>query len=225
MERVPNAFTDYPLVRELMKDLVCMQLADVGGMLRLPVRHGDLIIPNGCNFAATAVLCNIVSGISVTIFQPDKTTKVSDDGAKVRWIDTDTAFAELLKSFFPWPSAADNRVKKDTVFALYGLCRTSFAHALGIHGDDAATMKIVRHRAHVGLTAEEVLEVEEAVGRPAWLQPGLNGSGKQWVLVADGLYRDALDMLCALAADKRQMEKAQKRFEEKKFNWRCGTPV
>ncbi len=61
---------NYPNVSDFVEKHLSMQFGDVRSMLRLPLQKSG--IEYGCNFAATATLCNLVSGISVTIFKPSK---------------------------------------------------------------------------------------------------------------------------------------------------------
>lgn len=89
---------NYPHVFTFVRDHLSMQFGDVRAMLRLPLRKSG--IEYGCNFAVTATLCNLVSGISVTMFKPSKFTRV--DKGKKKWIYSGTAFKQLLKNHYPW---------------------------------------------------------------------------------------------------------------------------
>lgn len=71
-------------------------------MLRLPLPV--LKITHACNFAAAGTLCGLISGISVSIYQPPKTTemkKIKGVMQKV-WVGSGYAFKQLLKDFYPW---------------------------------------------------------------------------------------------------------------------------
>src|SRR5207302_10611232 len=78
LQRVPDAFRPYALVYTFVSDHVRMQFEDVGAMLRLPMQaHG---LTNGCNFASTSVICNLLGGVSVTVFQPAVTQRPDRHG-------------------------------------------------------------------------------------------------------------------------------------------------
>src|SRR4051812_6582998 len=58
----------HPHVQNFIVSLIDMQLSDVRAMLQLP--RPDIGITPGCNFAILSSLCNLISGISTTIFKP-----------------------------------------------------------------------------------------------------------------------------------------------------------
>ena len=74
---------NYPKVLDFVEKHLSMQFGDVRSMLRLPLPKSG--IEYGCNFAATATLCNLISGISVTIFKPSKPTRTNHKSKRV-WI-------------------------------------------------------------------------------------------------------------------------------------------
>jgi len=89
-------------VYDFMFNHVRMQCEDIGAMLRLPMQaHG---LNNGCNFASASVICNLVSGVSVTIFQPAVIQKPDRHG-NMQMIGSGEAFREFVKAFYPDPSA------------------------------------------------------------------------------------------------------------------------
>ena len=60
----------YPLVYKFISSHVEMQFVDVRGMLKLPLPKQG--INGGCNFAAMAVLCNLISGIFRILYKSNK---------------------------------------------------------------------------------------------------------------------------------------------------------
>ena len=58
----------YPHVQGFIVSLIDMQFADVRAMLQLP--RPDIGITPACNFAIVSSLCNLISGISTTIYKP-----------------------------------------------------------------------------------------------------------------------------------------------------------
>jgi len=135
LQRVPDAFRPYPLVYQLVVDHVRMQFEDVGAMLRLPMQaHG---LTNGCNFASASVICNLLSGVSVTIFQPAVTERPDRHG-KMQPIGSGEAFREFVKVFYPDPSS---QRRAEVADVLYRYLRNPFAHALGVLGKGGLPLK------------------------------------------------------------------------------------
>ncbi len=220
LQRVPDAFRPYPLVYDFVFNHVRMQFEDVGAMLRLPMQaHG---LNNGCNFASASVICNLISGISVTIFQPAVTQRPDRHG-NMQTIGSGEAFREFVKAFYPEPSP---QRRSDVADVLYRQLRNPFAHALGVLSKGAfqlAIKKVVSPNAATkgdGLTQAEVAAIEESPQRPGGIPLGVQGSGNQWEIIVDFFYRDALDMMVALAQDSPQMQQAETRFQAGAYVWR-----
>lgn len=220
LQRVPDAFSSYPLVYRFVVDHVRMQFEDVGAMLRLPMQaHG---LTNGCNFASASVICNLLSGVSVTIFQPAVTEK-RDRNGKMRPIGSGEAFTEFVKAFYPDPAL---QRRAEVADVLYRYLRNPFAHALGVlrKGDlQLKVIKVTHPNAATkgdGLSRAEVAAIEESPQRPDGVTLGLRGTGSQCEIIVDFLYRDALDMMLALAKDGQQMQQAEGRFQKGRYVWR-----
>ena len=197
----------YPNVSAFVENHLSMQFGDIRSMLRLPLP--ELGITHGCNFAATANLCNLTSGISVTIFKPSSLA-----GNRIY---PGKAFKQLLKNFYPW-EPGDNRT--DGAKTLYDLFRNPLAHALGVHGLSSYQIQIAK----APLQNDLIEEIERSPTRPDWLPPGLSGSGRQWTLDSRGFYRDVFHMFWNLAKDVPQIRQAEQRFSGQKFVWREGNP-
>jgi hypothetical protein len=206
----------YPAVSAFVTDHLSMQFGDVRSMMRLPLP--DLGIGHACNFAATAVLCNLVSGVSVSLYMP-KSPVMMDQKGKKHWVGSGEAFKRLLEDFYPWGKDEDG---KQRARVLYDLFRNPFAHALGVHGKTG--YRIVVARLSGGLQEAQLEQLERSATRPAWLPPGLSGGGNRWSVVAEGLYRDVFHMLWNLARNKTQMTQAEKRFKARSVIWRVGKP-
>src|SRR5712691_9147643 len=220
LQRVPDAFRPYPLVYDFVFNHIRMQFEDIGAMLRLPMQaHG---VNNGCNFASASIICNLISGVSVTIFQPAVIQKPDRHG-NMQMIGSGEAFREFVKAFYP--DASPQR-RSDVADVLYRQLRNPFAHALGVLSKGAfqlAITKVLSPNAATkgdGLTQAEVAAIEESVQRPGGVPVGVQGSGKQWEIVVDFLYRDALDMMVGLAHDATQMQQAEGRFQAGTYVWR-----
>ena len=204
----------YPSVSEFVEKHLSMQFGDVRSMLRLPLRKSG--IEYGCNFAATATLCNIVSGISVTIFKPSKSLRTNRKDKK-EWIGSGEAFKQLLRNYYPWEPGEN---PTDGAKALYDLFRNPLAHALGVHGRSSYQIYIRKSP----LQNRQIEQIEKSSVRPHWLSPGLSGSGAKWEVVAEGFYRDVFHMFWNLAKDKQQMTDAEQRFSNGNIIWREGKP-
>ena len=215
-EDIPE-FKNYQNVYVFIKDHLSMQFGDVRSMMRLPIPN--LGIVHACNFAATAVLCNLISGISVSLCIPPTPVRKNAKGEK-RWVETGEAFKFLLEDYYPWQPGENG---KERARVLYDFFRNPFAHALGVHGKVHYLVKITR-RPGAGLQEEQLEEIEKSPTRPSWLARGLSGRGKEWNLFAEGFYRDVFHMLWKLAKDQTQMSGAEKRFSTGRIIWRQGKP-
>jgi hypothetical protein len=220
LQRVPDAFRPHALVYAFVFDHVRMQLEDVGAMLRLPMQaHG---LANGCNFASSSVICNLLSGVSVTIFQPAVTQRPDLHG-KMQTIGSGEAFREFVKAFYPDPSP---QRRSEVADVLYRHLRNPFAHALGVLAKGGLQLKVSKvtppnaATKGDGLSQAEVAAIEESPQRPGGVPLGVQGSGNQWEIIVDFLYRDALDMMVALAQDAQQMQQAEGRFRQGTYVWR-----
>jgi len=222
-------FSSYPNVRTFLEHHVSMQFGDVREMLRLPLPALQMI--HACNFAAASTLCGLISGISVSMYQPPKTTEMKKiNGIKQKvWVGTGYAFRQLLKDFYSWGAGQNPDLLSA---AVYDYFRNPLAHALGVHSNVACRIEINRlalvdqHgvRQETGLTEEQVKELGQLTARPSWARPGLTGSGSNWTLLIEGFYRDILEMLQKLARSSAQMTAAESRFQQGKLIWRSGTP-
>lgn len=216
LQRVPDAFRPYPLVYDFVFNHVRMQFEDIGPMLRLPMQAYGL--NNGCNFASASIICNLISGVSVTIFQPAVIQRPDRHG-NPQTIGSGEAFREFVKAFYP--DASPQR-RSDVAGVLYRQLRNPFAHALGVLSKGAfqlAIKKVVSPNGD-GLTQSEVAAIEESPQRSGGMPLGVQGSGDQWEIIVDFFYRDALDMMVGLANDATQMAQAEGRFQAGTYVWR-----
>lgn len=216
LQRLADAFRPYPRIHDFVVNHVQMQFEDVGAMLRLPIQAYGII--NGCNFAAASTICNLLSGISVTIFEPGVSQRPDKHG-KMQPISSGEAFREFVKGFYPDPSP---QRRSDIAGALYRHLRNPFAHALGVLSKGTLQLAIKRVTSPTGdgLTQAELKAIEESSQRSSNIPVGVQGSGGQWDIIVDFLYRDALDMMVSLAQDATQMQKAEARFEAGTYVWR-----
>jgi hypothetical protein len=90
-------------VHAFVKDHLAMLFEDVR----------RIIVQRGCNFACANLLCDLISGLSVTVYKPTGTT---GGAGKI--------FKALLKSpFFPWEPADSAKDKEQKAKVLYEFIR------------------------------------------------------------------------------------------------------
>jgi hypothetical protein len=112
-------------LEKLLRDQLETQLADVHSMMRLPIKD-DPGLQAGCNFTIAQVLLSVVSGVSVTLYEPSKLNMQGVSGP---------LFKGVLEKHYPWdeerhlPGA---QVDADGAKQLYQLFRNPLAHALGV---------------------------------------------------------------------------------------------
>jgi hypothetical protein len=81
-----------PDTAKLIRDQLEPQLTDVHAMLRLPI-DGDPGLRGGCNLSVTQVLLSVISGVSVTVYDPSALARHGDRGK---------LFLEVLEKHYPW---------------------------------------------------------------------------------------------------------------------------
>ena len=137
-----------------------MQFADVRSMLRLPLPEQGIIDSagyGGCNFAVATVLCNIVSGISVTIFRPPSLSNNRIGSGRV--------FRQLLENFYPWEQGDNGGEGAE---ALYSYFRNPLTHALGVQRRQFYRVQIGKSPSP--LQNNQIEEMEESPGRIGFIR-------------------------------------------------------
>jgi hypothetical protein len=203
-----SAFAAYPHVSLFVKDKLEMQLGDIRAMLLLPLPEAG--ITHGCNFASVATLCNVVSGVSVSLFKPKRTKKIRKK--KKEKLGSGDHFRRLLWNFYPW-EAGEQHVQKTK--RVYDLVRNPLAHALGEHDtpeDEVIIRKTGLKEKGKPLTEGELDELERSPTRPSWVPLGVYYKDKRWNISAEGFYRGVFHMIWNLAKDADQMSRAERRF-------------
>jgi hypothetical protein len=157
-------------------------LIDVHSMFRLPVRD-DPGLQGGCNFTIAQVLMAVISGASVTLYDP---TAINRRGDRKR------LFRDILTHHYPWKeeSGIDGGLfGGDAATKLYVLFRSPLAHALGIIEPDESPT-ILRAIVEKGPFVEAAIEeTERAAERPAdWTHPTLRQNGDVLILWLRSFY-------------------------------------
>jgi hypothetical protein len=208
LARVP----DYPHVHVFIAKVLEMQFNDVRAMLQLP--RPDVGIEPGCNFAVTSTLCNLISGISTTIYKPAQL--LGELRSRYR---TGAAFCDLVRDFFPYvPSGATDFPKE-----LYQLCRNPLSHSVALLDALSPVVSFTRifDPSHdgVGWSDKELDDLEQPDTHFS-LPRGIVINGQNWTLHCDSFYLDVINLLRGLIANVGQMQAAEDRFSKGVFNWR-----
>jgi hypothetical protein len=207
-------FRDYPKVELFVKNHLSMQYDDLRSIMRI----------SGCNFTAAAVLCNIVSGLSVSLYKPARTKKLAKVKGVDTWVKLGTGdlFKMVLESFFPWKASENGREKAKVI---YDLIRNPLAHALGVDKEVGYEITIKKSKPRKkgkkarGWTDSELKAIEKSEVHPKGLPLALDGSGKTWSLSVEAFYWGVFQLLRRLAKDKGQMQDAEQRFSTNKVIW------
>lgn len=169
-------------VESIIRNQLEPQLIDAHAMLRLPIRE-DPGLQGGCNFAATQVLLSLVSGVSVTLYDPNALSRRGDRGK---------LFKDVLVNHYPWDqerNIAGAQLGANAAEQLYGLFRNPLAHTLGVIDpqDNPSGRRVIVEK---GSIPENDIELtEKAVTRPSdWRNPTLREEGKNLILWVRSLY-------------------------------------
>jgi hypothetical protein len=194
-------FANYKHVRKFVEKHLDMQFADINQMLMMP----------GFNFVAANFLCDVVSGISVSLYLPGVTTKVRK-GKVVPFGDGDY-FRALLRQYYPW-EAKERKARKQSI--LYQVLRCPMAHALGLHEPPPRKLGIAKGSP---LTQEQLNVAASSDVRPAFIPLAIarRAKSEKWSFSVEGFWWGVFAMLRALANDANQMLKADARFLAKTY--------
>ena len=163
------------VVRSFIRRSVDMQLHDVHCMLRLP--DASVGLDAGCNFAAANFLLAIISGCSVTLYEPNP-----------RRGQAGRVFRETLQSYCPWEmEPADSVGRDEGTENLYLVFRNPLAHAFGIQ--DSRQPRRLAIRIGKGTYPEDMIEaMERSPARPRDSATVRVSPGQSKTLVVEGLY-------------------------------------
>lgn len=220
-------FRAYSHVEEFVKNHLSMQYEELRKLVMQP----------GYNFFLAASLCNIIGGLSVTLYQP-KTAKYQPGSGrnKGKWVylpgdkkgkgttgtpvylGTGVLFKMLLETFYPWQPEESGK-KKLKAYYLYQFIRNPFAHALGVDETPDLEIGICRCESHPNGWSGDELEAIEASDDLTKVPVALCGSGKRWNLTVEHLYLAVFHILKRLAKDDGQMKRADKRIGGGQINW------
>src|SRR5262249_7791971 len=159
--------------------LLDMHFNDARTMLRLP--RPEVGIETGCNIALSGMLCNILSGISSTIYKP---ARLLHEVQSKRC--SGEAFRGLVDKFFPFkpPGAVDFPQ------GLYKYARNPLAHSLGIGSHPQVVFSRVLHSPHPdrGWDDNELDDLES--GRFQIKCDCIEIASQKWTMHCDRFYFD-----------------------------------
>ncbi len=185
-------------VHRFVRDHLSMLFEDVRG----------IIVQRGYNFACANLLCDLISGLSVTVYHPTNPN-----------IGAGEAFKTLVESqFFPWEPTDTANDKKLKAEALYDFVRNPLTHAVGVDRNVALDITIGKRRKP--LSKRELSRLEKSVNRPTQIRTALTGKSNQWKVSVEGLHYGVFRLFWNLAQNKAQMDAAQARFAGGTFAWR-----
>lgn len=142
-------------VRTFIRQVFDVYLRDVHAMLRLP--RPEVQITEGCNFAISAVLMNVISGVSVVLYEPPATRQ-----------HTARKFKDTARDFYPWNTepmgAVDNQ--REGAEILYSVFRNPMAHAFGFQEPEPLGPSNITRFPGPGLTEDDLEQIEVSTTRP-----------------------------------------------------------
>jgi len=167
--------------------------------------HSMMMLPN-CNFAATAILVNLISGFS-TIFY----TQQGNSGDR---------FKSMLKDFYPWDLQPSNNASPEVVIqCLYDTVRNPLAHSLGVQTREVKASRCQSKHVVIRKPSaktfgygkqslpKDLLDQLERSPTPPGPTLTENGEGGR-TLSVDGLYWGVRTMLSRLTDDTARMQRS-----------------
>jgi hypothetical protein len=191
-------------VRTFIRQVLDLYLGDVHAMLRLP--RPDVQIAQGCNFAISAVLMNVISGGSVVLYEPPATRK--EAGRK---------FRETAREFYPWdtePVGAINNPEEGANI-LYDSYRNPMAHALGFQQPEPPGPLSITRFPGPGRGEDDLERIETSIERPTEVLRGASTlmrdpTTQALSLNVESFYWGVRELLRRLTADAARMAVAEK---------------
>lgn len=177
----------YPKVMTFFRMHLDMQVSDIRSMMRLPLPRSGM--DGGCNFAAAAAICNVISGISEVLYTPTDRA-----GGGVR-------FKELLQGYFPWKRGEDAAAKSAVI---YELIRNPLTHSLGVVKRGSKPMIIEKRP----LTMDQIDELETSEACPSWVPLIVETDSPVQKVSVLGLYWGMFRLLVNFVNDSEQMRLA-----------------
>jgi hypothetical protein len=197
-------------VQDFIRQVLDLQFPDVQAMLRLPCR--EIGVTPACNIAIVATLCNMISGVSTTIYKPAE----FHHEARSR-VHSGETFKRLVREFFPYTPTGT----ADFATELYDYARNPLAHSAGV----SATPPLVRFDRFLvppnndrGWTFQELADFETGAATIPF--PGVSAKPGEWTVCPDAFYIDVINMLRRLTDDAAQMTAAENRFAQNVYIWR-----
>src|SRR5262249_55194569 len=148
-----------------------------------------LMVQPGFNFPGAAGCCDLVSGLSVSLYRPASAFKIKkdwfykDNKGTTRPLGSGILFDQVLKLYYPWQKG-ERRARKATV--IWRFIRNPLAHALGVEDEsglriDAAKCKRLPDKTAVPLWTSDELDALERDDNLGKTPVALKTSGKKWL--------------------------------------------
>lgn len=187
-------------IRKFVQDVVDTHLRDAHAMLRLP--RPEVGIAEGCNFAISCVLMNVISGLSVVLYAPPADGK-----------STGRRFRQAVRAFYPWDTEPADAIRNGTTGGriLYRVFRNSLVHGLGFQDPEPAVPTVVTRMPGPGMSEDALRTLEDATARPDFLRdvPTLRTGAGRTELNAEALYWGVRQVVFRLTADTARVAAAE----------------
>jgi hypothetical protein len=185
----PEAAT-LPAVRQLLGELIDMQFADLRVLLRLP---DPALAPNvGCNFTATAMMTNLISGFSIWFFHNRYARTLEPKEKEKRQAYSARRFNGFVRAYYPRQM---HEPTPPTIAKHLYDARNLLSHNLGI--DDASWRTRERKRSRrrtisllkpdPALSDADVVELE-TYATPPFAPHAVTRRGLETRIFVPGLY-------------------------------------
>jgi hypothetical protein len=192
-----------PTVRDFIAQVCDLFLLDVHSMLRLP--RPEVGITAGCNFTIAAALTNVISGISVTLFEPPADRR-----------ETGRKFVDLAAHFFPWDTEPPEGLRdpREASEILSRTFRNPMAHAFGLQDPEPVERVSITRFPGDGLSEASLEAIETSLQRPFEIlrnAPTLRrvAATQRLELNAENFYWGVRELVRRLTADAARMAAAE----------------
>jgi len=171
-------FKDWPKVEKFVKKRISMQYEDLRKLMQEP----------GFNLLAVAGLCDLVSGLSVSLYKPAVTKKSAVVCGIKKQVDLGTGelFTLLLETYYPWQKG-ERRKRKSAI--IYKFVRNPLVHSLGMGKKSGRRIEAAKCKRdkdnHVVAWTDRELDVIERSDDLDNVPVALRRSGKKWRLIVD----------------------------------------
>lgn len=187
----------FPNLRMLFETQIDMQLEDVRAMMKLPSKE----ISAGMNLSATSILCSLIAGSSVVLYEAS--ARALDDGAQ-----RGQRFRGVIEKYFPFEG--ETLAKSEIADVLYQLSRNPLAHSFAIPNSH---FKKFTYFIKDSLAEEDLVLLDQVTEKPKNLHQAIfkkrGLKSEAYVLYVPELYWSVRRMIFSLITDDAQCKKSE----------------